>query len=160
MGNKFYYANGDFGSDFFVTREEAEQDIIGLRDCSPDYAELEFGDVFEEVDIETLIDNDWHIQPNSADWLSNPDDRMWGDTPEQTKKFMMSNAHIVIENRARDRKQQLHNVMTVTEVSQFYHIDVGGIRATINRSLIPARKSGTTWLIHRADAEARWGSKR
>lgn len=159
MGNKYYYSDG-FGSDFFVTRAEAEQELPLLRDCSPDYADLEFDDVYEEVDIDTLINNEWHIEPNNSDWLSDPEDRMWGDTSEQTKQFMMSNARVSREIQQRKQIQELYDIMTVTEVAKTYKLDVGGVRATIKREALPARKSGTTWLIHRADAEARWGGKK
>ena len=51
----------------------------------------------------------------------------------------------------------LDAVMTVQEIAEAFGIDDGGIRATIARGAIAARKAGGTWLIRRADAEARWG---
>jgi hypothetical protein len=50
----------------------------------------------------------------------------------------------------------LKSVMTVREIAEEYNLNPRGIRATIERGVIPARKSGGTWLVRRKDAEARW----
>jgi excisionase family DNA binding protein len=55
----------------------------------------------------------------------------------------------------------LTEVMTVQEVADEFKIK----RATVHWAIksacdkLPARKSGTTWLIRRTDAEARWGER-
>ena len=54
----------------------------------------------------------------------------------------------------------LNAVMTVTEIAQTYHLDPGVIRKTCLEGWIPARKSGSAWLIRRHDAEERWGKRR
>lgn len=50
----------------------------------------------------------------------------------------------------------LNDVMTPGEAVEVYHLAEATVRQAINRGQIFARKSGGTWLIRRADAEARW----
>jgi uncharacterized protein (DUF433 family) len=49
--------------------------------------------------------------------------------------------------------------MTVTEISEEYGISPQAIREACKKEWIPARKSGSAWLIRRHVAEARWGAK-
>jgi len=49
--------------------------------------------------------------------------------------------------------------MTVTEISEEYGISPQAIREACKKEWIPARKSGSAWLIRRHVAEARWGTK-
>jgi hypothetical protein len=51
----------------------------------------------------------------------------------------------------------LDAVMTVKEVAEEYSITRYNVHDAIRHDWLPARKSGGTWLIRRADAEARWG---
>lgn len=53
----------------------------------------------------------------------------------------------------------LNDVITATEAATLYGISVQAVRKACQQGWLPARKSGTTWLIDRADAEARWGKK-
>jgi uncharacterized protein (DUF433 family) len=48
--------------------------------------------------------------------------------------------------------------MTVTEISQEYGISPQAIREACKKEWIPARKSGSAWLIRRHVAESRWGA--
>jgi excisionase family DNA binding protein len=50
--------------------------------------------------------------------------------------------------------------MTVAEVAKTYGVKPVTVRRAIYDDLIPARKSGGTWLISLSDAEARWGHRR
>jgi len=50
----------------------------------------------------------------------------------------------------------LADVMTPGEAVEVYALAEATVRQAINRGQIYARKSGGTWLILRADAEARW----
>jgi hypothetical protein len=52
---------------------------------------------------------------------------------------------------------ELNAVMTIAEIEEEYGVVASGIRATIERGSIPARKSAGTWLVRRVDADARWG---
>lgn len=52
---------------------------------------------------------------------------------------------------------ELNAVMTIAEIEEEYGINASGIRATIERGSIPARKSAGTWLVRRVDAQSRWG---
>jgi uncharacterized protein (DUF433 family) len=49
--------------------------------------------------------------------------------------------------------------MTVTEISEEYGISPQAVREACKKEWIPARKSGSAWLIRRHVAEARWGTK-
>lgn len=52
---------------------------------------------------------------------------------------------------------ELDAVMTAGEAQELYGLSESAVRLACQRGSIPARKSGGTWLILRADAEARWG---
>lgn len=52
----------------------------------------------------------------------------------------------------------LDDVLTAGEATEIYGLASATVRQAINRGNIPARKSGGTWLIRRADAEALWGN--
>lgn len=51
-------------------------------------------------------------------------------------------------------------VMTPKEVAEEYDISETTVYQSIRRERLPARKSGSTWLILSRDAEALWGHKR
>lgn len=50
--------------------------------------------------------------------------------------------------------------MTATEVAETYGLTPRAVRKAAMSGSIPARKSGSTWLIRRRDAEAHWGGSR
>jgi excisionase family DNA binding protein len=54
----------------------------------------------------------------------------------------------------------LNSLLTVSAVAEEYGLESGTVRTSIHKGYIPARKSGKFWLIRRADAEERWGSKK
>jgi hypothetical protein len=54
----------------------------------------------------------------------------------------------------------LDAVLTVTEVAETYGLSPFTIHDAIRHDLLPARKSGGTYLIRRRDAEARWGNRK
>lgn len=62
---------------------------------------------------------------------------------------------IVVDNVA----AKLDSVMTSAEVCEAFALSESAVRKAIERDTIPARKSAGTWLIRRADAEARWGGE-
>jgi excisionase family DNA binding protein len=47
--------------------------------------------------------------------------------------------------------------MTVSEVAEVYGVTPQAVRAAAKRGALPARKSGSAWLIRRRDADYRWG---
>lgn len=49
--------------------------------------------------------------------------------------------------------------MTASEISEEFGITSRVVRLTATKGWIPARKSGSTWLIRRSDAEDRWGDR-
>jgi len=51
----------------------------------------------------------------------------------------------------------LFAIITIAEAADITGVSVQNIRASIGRGAIPARKSGGTWLLRRADVVARWG---
>ncbi len=51
-------------------------------------------------------------------------------------------------------------VMTPKEVAEEYDISETTVYQSIRRERLPARKSGSTWLILSRDAESLWGHKR
>jgi excisionase family DNA binding protein len=53
----------------------------------------------------------------------------------------------------------LDAIMTAGEVVEQYSMSNATVRVAISRGQIPARKSGGTWLVHRADVERRWGQR-
>lgn len=55
---------------------------------------------------------------------------------------------------------ELDAVMTAGEAQELYGLSESAVRLACQRGSIPARKSGGTWLILRADAEARWGQRK
>lgn len=54
----------------------------------------------------------------------------------------------------------LASVMTAGEAVEEFGLSEAAVRIACQRGSIPARKSGGTWLILRADAEARWGQRK
>jgi excisionase family DNA binding protein len=52
--------------------------------------------------------------------------------------------------------QILDDVLTAQEAANLYDLSESTIRVNIHRGNIPARKSGGTWLLRRADADRRW----
>jgi excisionase family DNA binding protein len=50
----------------------------------------------------------------------------------------------------------LDDVLTAQEAATLYDLSESTIRVNIHRGNIPARKSGGTWLLRRADVEERW----
>jgi excisionase family DNA binding protein len=46
--------------------------------------------------------------------------------------------------------------MTVTEVAEAFGVSTRAVRQAATNGWVSARKSGSTWLIRRSDAEARW----
>jgi excisionase family DNA binding protein len=55
-------------------------------------------------------------------------------------------------------REHAEEVMTVQEVAQAFGKSRYTVHAAIRRRRLPARKSGSTWLIRRQDAEAYWKS--
>lgn len=51
-------------------------------------------------------------------------------------------------------------VMTAAEAVATYNLSEAAVRNACKRGSIPARKSGETWLVLRADAEERWGLRK
>ena len=54
----------------------------------------------------------------------------------------------------------LDGVMTAAAVAKTYNLSPRTVRDAIENGWIEARKSGGTWPVRRADAEARWGERR
>lgn len=61
------------------------------------------------------------------------------------------------EEYAPEGAEILAEIMTPQEIAQVYNLSESTVRVNIHRGKIKARKSGGTWLVRRADAEARWG---
>ena len=55
------------------------------------------------------------------------------------------------------RSELLNQVMTTSEITEVYRFAESTVRQAINRGQLPARKSGSTWLVLKADVEAKWG---
>lgn len=55
------------------------------------------------------------------------------------------------------KRPALEDVMTTAEIAEEFGIADCTVRAAIKRNVIPARQSGSTWLVRREDAVARWG---
>jgi len=70
--------------------------------------------------------------------------------PDQVRE-----AIALAERLIQSRKEEL----TATEIAQQYGITTGAVRQAALKGQIPARKSGSTWLIRRVDAEKRWGER-
>lgn len=56
-------------------------------------------------------------------------------------------------------KDVLDLLMTVPEAAAEFYISEQAIKKSIKEGKLQARKSGTAWLIRRADAEQRWKSR-
>lgn len=54
------------------------------------------------------------------------------------------------------KQSLLEQVLTISEVSVIYGVEVSTVRRACIAGWIPARKAGSTWLILRDDAKARW----
>ena len=61
-------------------------------------------------------------------------------------------------NEARS-EAALETVLTAAEACEVYGLAEATVRQAINRGTLPARKSAETWLVLRADCDARWGKK-
>ena len=59
-------------------------------------------------------------------------------------------------------QMELYNTMTVQEVADTYGITRDAVHKAMKSKAnpLPARQSARTWLIHRLDAESRWGGNR
>jgi uncharacterized protein (DUF433 family) len=62
------------------------------------------------------------------------------------------------QERARARHSQ-DDEMTATQISQEFGVSTQTVREAAKAGWLSARKSGSTWLIRRAEAKARWGKK-
>lgn len=54
----------------------------------------------------------------------------------------------------------LDQVITAGEAVELYNLSPSAVRKACQRGQIPARKSGSTWLILREDAEKEWGHRK
>lgn len=70
---------------------------------------------------------------------------------------------LALKAQARQRMQARRTdpdaEMTATEIAEEFGIASRVVRQTASKGWIPARKSGSTWLIRRQDAQKRWGRK-
>lgn len=55
---------------------------------------------------------------------------------------------------------ELAAIMTPAEIAATWGVKEDTVRDAAQHGWIAARKSGATWLIRRADAEARWGKQK
>lgn len=78
-----------------------------------------------------------------------------GDWTEIDEEELVSLLEAIGEN-----EPILDSVMTSAEVCEEFGLNESTVRKAIERDTIPARKSAGTWLIRRADAEARWSDRR
>lgn len=142
MISKFYECYAEGHSPHFASEDEAREAIEALN---ADH-EYDLMDVYREVDMDEFNP----IEFQTADMYAHSEETFWHDTSAQTRAAMIADF---------EARQQLAAIITVEEIATLYAIDPGGIRATILRGSLLARKSGATWLIRRADAEARWGKR-
>jgi excisionase family DNA binding protein len=79
---------------------------------------------------------------------------------ERLSESATSEMLALAQSRLQTRKVDSLDQMTVAEVAKEYGIKPVTVRRAIYDKRIAARKSGGTWLIRHADAEARWGHRR
>lgn len=77
------------------------------------------------------------------------------DDPER-KAQLLAKADSKGIKPTENRQEQ---AMTASEIAKEFGIAARVVRLTASKGWIPARKSGSTWLIRRSDAEARWGER-
>jgi len=63
------------------------------------------------------------------------------------------------EELQRIEESILNQVMTVAEVAQMFGLTRDAVNKAIDRNRLPARQSGSTWLIRREDAEYLWSKR-
>jgi len=137
----------DFIVDLYVRQNTSVEEIEEHFSVTPaeTYAALSYYyDHQAEID-DLLLESDAHAE---ALMTIGPDGSL---NPEQTRE-----AIALAERLIESRKEEL----TATEIARHYGITTGAVRQAALKGQIPARKSGATWLIKRADAESRWGSKK
>lgn len=93
-----------------------------------------------------------HTTEPSDDWLENTLEAV-----NATARWLSKLTDAV--DALMDSAQPMTEEMTVAEVAETYGIQPGTVRRSVQMGWIPARKSGKTVLIRRADAEARWGKR-
>jgi hypothetical protein len=83
----------------------------------------------------------------------------YGDEVDNSDMIANWEAYAEMLDRWADVQIALLDTMTTSEAEAEFGMAEGTVRKAAQRDDIPARKSGGTWLIRRADAEARWGGK-
>lgn len=87
------------------------------------------------------------------------------DAHEEAARALAPDGHLTAEHLtqlpelAERIKTSWTEELTATEVAQLYGISTAAVREAAAKGRVPARKSGATWLIRRADAESRWANK-
>jgi|GEM_PF-5292515 len=109
----------------------------------------------------------------ASTWLIHQVDTMRWDTTRIIKKrpvkdFKLlvnadqsiadNNDHNIKAIKRQQRLAEIENILTAQECADLYGITRGAVHKACKRGTIPARKSGTTWLIHRTHAKQLWGS--
>ncbi len=138
MTETFYYCRGEGQAEHYATRSEAEYTIEFLRDQDATYADLALEDIYEEVDVEDIDLDDPCLRNGST----HPDTII-----------------AILRAALAAKAVRLDAVMTVQEIADEFGIHRQTVYDAIERGYIPARRSGATWLVRRADAEARWGER-
>ncbi len=148
----------DYVSDAFVGKLGVAEDYSWITDGVDFLADFTDDQIRELVDVQARAVWD-HIQADYEQRFGEPMEM----TFEQFKRHSDYQSAYDAARECRDAArtmQQLNEVMTAKEIAEDYDIKEDTVRDACQHDWITARKSGTTWLILRKDAETRWGKRK
>lgn len=158
----FYYCYAEGQAPHYATEDEAQYTVEFLRQQDDDYAEITLDDLYEEVAVEDLdLNAPWVLDGSTRQETVHAIERaqlrhrleqaLDGEAAEWFRRYVELEPYTV----------PLDSIITGGEAAALYDRDGSTVRRTATYDWMQARKAdGRTWLIRRADAEARWGNKR
>ena len=141
----FYLMDNDYAGEvqYVCTWDDVQAQLAEAQEIFDDVDEQDFLSSWEYVDADILTD-DHRLRDNLLRDIER------GVVPAEIVSFINDTL----------LPDALYDVMTAAEAQQTYRLSESTVRRAISEGYIQARKSGGTWLIMRADAQARWGKRR
>lgn len=118
---------------------------------------LENVDMADVKDAQVYVDNYARMSINATNSSDMNDADVYTAWREGSYEYEQAIAYV----QSRINEYELEQVMTPAEIEEEYSLADGTVRQAINRESLSARKADDrTWLVHRNDAEKRWGNRK